>query len=549
VLQRIRTATLFLAVLAATTLTGCRSREHAQLPPAPVSSTPEDGGTVVRRLDSDVATLNPIFVSTAYEKQVLSYLFDALVEIDQEANVAPGAARAWKISPDGKTYTFELDPNSTFSDGTPVTASDVLFTLDKIHTDSAQLSGALEGIDPEKTIALDPSTVQVTFKEVHAGQLLAFNFAILPRHVYEKGDFKKDHTWTVVGNGPYVLQKRTAGQEILLSRRSDYKGQKPYLQYVLFKVISEPAVALNALKRDDIDEMEMSTEQWRQSSADKALTERVDLRRYYRLGYSFIPWNTRDPLLSDPRVRRALAACLDRKSIINHIYYGTARVITGPFTPDQWAYSPSVAPIEFDPDAARRKLVSLGWLDTDHDGILDHNGRKFEFEMLIPVAGKATADQAQVFQDGLKRAGVKLDLVPLDNTQFITRVSEGKFQSAILAWDLDLDPDVFSTFHSSQVPPHGQNFVWYSNPEIDQLIVKGRETLDQKQRTDIYHRIHEILAADQPYTWIVQESTKWGINRRVQNVTEGRALGPFYWDPGPRNWWIPVAQRVHPDPH
>jgi peptide/nickel transport system substrate-binding protein len=522
----------------------CGGSEHHVFPPQPQpvsyeNRSPEDGGTTVRRLETDVRTLNPILINNSSEKQVLSYLFDALVELDAQAHIVPGAASKWEISPDGKIYTFHLDPKGTFSDGRPVLASDVVFTLKKILSDSTQLSGAFEGLQLGETRAVDPSTVQVVFDHVRAGQLLAFNIPILPEHVYSVGDFHTAFTDKVVGNGPYKLVRRIAGSEIVLSRRPDYPGVKPHIDGVVLKIISDSTVAWNALRRGDIDEMELSSEQWRLAKDDAALQKQIDIRLFYRLGYNFIPWNDHDAVLSDKRVRRALAKCLDRTSIISHIYYGTARIITGPFTPDQWAYNPAVAPIEFDPQAARGELQAAGWIDRNKDGVLEKGDQQMRIEMLIPAGSRTTRDQAQIFQSALKSVGVRLDLVPVENAIFIQRVSEGKFQSAFLGWDLDLDPDLYSIFHSSQFPPKGSNFVYYSNPQVDQLIVEGRETLDQDERVKIYQQLHALFADDQPYTWIVQEATKWATSRRIQGARTGRGLGPFNWTPGPREWWIP----------
>ncbi|HVT01959.1 MAG TPA: ABC transporter substrate-binding protein [Thermoanaerobaculia bacterium] len=525
----------------------CSPPEHRQAPPPPDAAqfddrTPEDGGTVVLRLDTDIRSLNPVFINSVYEKEVASFLFDGLLELDQEGRVIPGIAKSWEISPDGKAYTFHLG-TSTFSDGTAVKAADVIFTLNHILHDSPELSGAFEGMQTAGTRAIDDQTVQVAFDKARAGQLLAFGTAILPEHIYSKGDFAKDYAFAVTGNGPYRLLRRTAGKEVVLQRRGDYPGKKPHLEYVMFKVIGDASVAWDALRRGDIDEMELNSEQWTRAQADAGFQREIDLRRFYKLGYNFIPWNTRNPILADKRVRQALSMCLDRKSIIQHVYGGTARVITGPFTPDQWAYNPEVPPVEFNPAAAKQLLSDAGWRDTDRDGVLDQNKLPLEIRMLVPSGSRTSIEQAQIFQDSLKQIGVKLDLEQLDNATLIGRVTQGKFEATFLSWDLDLDPDLYALFHTDQIPPHGQNWVFYSNPEVDALLVQGREAMDQKQRTVIYQKLHQILAADQPYTWVLQESVKWASNKRLRNVKESRALGPFFWVPGPRDWWIPTPFR------
>jgi len=118
------------------------------------------------------------------------------------------------------------------------------------------------------------------------------------------------------------------------------------------------------------------------------------------------------------------------------------------------------------------------------------------------------------------------------------QVRAGNFDSAWLGWELDADPDPHSLFHSSQFPPHGQNFVFYSNPEADRLIDSARRELNPSRRKDLYWRLHEVLAEDQPYTWTVQVSMKRGISKWLHGVSTSPGYGLFLWYPGEFDWWI-----------
>jgi ABC-type dipeptide transport system, periplasmic component len=482
---------------------------------------------------------------------VLSYLHDPLIDIDGDLHLIPALADKWDISPDGRTYTFYLNPKATFSDGSPVLASDVVFTLRKIvdpKSEAAQLAGLFVGLSTKDTVALDPHTVRIAFEKARASQLTAFNIPVLPEHVYGKGDFKNDHNDDVVGSGPYKLVSREPGKQILLERREDYWRRKPYLRRILFKVIGDANVAWSAMKIGDIDETLITSDQWKLEGEAPQVKRVMDIRRFYLLAYNFIAWNNLDPLLSDKRVRRALSMCLDRTALINNIYHGTARIITGPFTPDQWAYNPNVPAIQYDPVEAKKLFASAGWRDTDDDGVIDRDKKPYEIEFLIRSGNTASEQLAQIYQDALKGVGVNLKIAKVDGPTLFDRVVNGKYQATPLAWFLDIDPDPFTYFHSSQFPPVGQNFVHYSNAEADRLMVQGREEFDFKKRVGIYQRLHEILADDQPYTWTVQVSTKWAVNRRIRNVHEAKGLGLFLWYPGPLDWWIPISERTHERP-
>lgn len=527
------------------------SNERPLPPVAPTAedNKPQEGGTLVRRLDADVSSLNPILADSQYDRYVDHYLFAPLVELDANLQAIPGLAQSWDISKDGKVYTFHLNPDATFSDGSPVKASDILFTLKKIidpQTEAPQIAGFFEGVDLTTTRAIDDHTVAIGFREALAPQLVSFNnLMVVPEHVYAQGNFKDDFTVRAVGAGPYKLVRRVPGKEILLERRSEFWGTKPYIQRVLFKVITDDGTAWNAMKRGDIDETSISTDDWVFASRQPELQKFIDFRRFYTLNYNYIAWNTRDPLLSDSRVRRALAMCIDLQSIIENLYHGTARAMNGPFTPDQWAYNPQVPVIEYNPQQALHLLNSLGWLDVNHDGVLEKDRKPLKIEILTVAGGIASTQFAPLFQAELKKIGVKLVITPLDFSALIQRVLAGNYQSAYLNWNLDADPDPFSLFDSAQFPPRGQNFVFYSNPVADKLMEEGRSELDHSKRKAIYQQLHVILANDQPYTWTVQVSSKWAVNKRIRNVQESRGWGLFLWYPGEFGWWIPHNERTH----
>lgn len=529
---------------------GCRQREQPPTSTAVLAqddSQPRAGGTLYRRLQSDVASLNPILTLSRYDRMVVQYLFTPLIQFDENLKPIEGLANAWDVSPDGRRYTFHLNPRATFSDGKSVRASDVVFTLGKIVDPSAeavQIASGFEQLDMSQTKATDDKTVVIAFREALASQFTQFNnLLVLPEHVYAKGDFRKDFNDTAVGSGPYKLVRRVPSSEIVMQVRDDYWGTKPYIASVVFKVILNDATAWNAVKRGDIDETSIPSDVWMREQNDTSLKRKLDFLRYYGLAYNYIAWNSHKPLLADKRMRRALAMCLDIRSIISGLYGGSARAINGHFTPDQWAYNDGVPIIEYDIDGAKKALTSLGWFDRDGDGILDRGGKPLRFELIIMSGSAQGQSVAQLYQASLKQAGVAVDIAVLDFTSAFQRILAGNYDASYLSWDLEPDPDPYPLFHSSQTPPRGQNFVFYASKDADRLIEQGRRELDQSKREAIYHQLHALLANDQPYSWVTQPSEKWVVNRRVKGVKMGKGLGLFLWYPGETAWWLSDAPR------
>ena len=160
----------------------------------------------------------------------------------------------------------------------------------------------------------------------------------------------------------------------------------------------------------------------------------------------------------------------------------------------------------------------------------------------------ATTQFCQMVQAELKKVGLDAELVNLDFGTAVERLLAGNYEAAYLGLDLDTDPDPFNVLHSSQFPRRGQNFAYYSNPEVDRLIEAARGELDHSKRKKLYWKVHEIVAYDQPYTWTVQVSSKWGFNKRVRGVELARGLGLARWYPSVFSWWIPRELRVHDRP-
>ena len=535
------------------TLAACGRGERAAGPePFVDESSPRSGGILYRRLEIDITTLNPVLATSRYDRMVADYLFAPLIHLDVELRPIPGLADSWEIEDEGRLYRFKLNPKATWSDGRPVRASDVVFTLRKVvdpQSEALQIASGFELLDLTRTRAVGEQTVEVGFREGLASQLIQFNnLLVVPEHVYAAASFKTAFDeGKVVGSGPYTLVRRIPGKEVVVQKRKDFWGGKqPYLDTVWFKTLVSDSTAWNAAKIGEIDETMVPSDTWLREQNNPALRPRLQFLRFYGLAYNYIGWNARNPLFHDKRIRRALGMCLDTRSLITNLYGGTARAMNGHFIPEQWAYNPTVPILAFDPIAAKQTFTSLGWLDTNGDGIVDKDGKPFQFEMTITAGSSQALAIAQSFQATLKQVGVQMDVVTLDGAAAIQRILAGNYQATYLSWDLDADPDPFPLFHSSQFPPRGSNFVYYASAAADQLIEQGRRELDIDKRKEIYQKLHLLLAEDQPYTWVTQPSLKWVVSQRVHGVKISKGWGLFIWYPGQFDWWVsgPPGARV-----
>lgn len=505
-----------------------------------LSGEPQRGGTIVRRLESECKTLNWVLYTTQYENYVLRYLYDPLIDVDEKLEYTPVLAESFDISDDHLRITVHLRDDIHWHDGEPITSSDVKFTVDKIKDPAVPAlnkEGYFDKLDRLEVV--DDRTVVFVWKEPYAPSVYAITqIWPIPEHVYGEGDFLSNPANRApVGSGPFKFDEWKTSQYIKLVRNEEYHGKKAYLDAVIFRIIEDNAVALNAMRAGEIDEMRVTQIQWERQTNDADFLEKFNKHVYYVPSYNYLGWNCRSVWFNDARVRLAMTLLFDRESINAKIYSGFAKLVSGPFYVNSWAYDKSIEPHPYDPLRAKELLTEAGWIDTDNDGVREKDGVKFQFELLIISESNVAQQWAQLLQESCGKAGVAVNIRGLEGATFFDRVDSGEFDACALSWGLDLDPDIFDTFHSSMVPPKGLNHGFYSNATVDSLFEVGRVEFDQEKRAKIYHQIHRILHEEQPYTFVNAVPDKRPISKSIKGVVIS-PNGPFNFYPGANYWYI-----------
>ena len=524
-------------------LSSCGNREKKE--PAKTSLTgqavrPTRGGTVYRHLEADCRTLNWVLYTTAYENYVLRYLYDRLLDYDQNLEIIPVLAKDYEISKDHLSITVTLRDSLRWHDGVPITAEDVKFTVEKIldpTVAAVNKEGWFSRLD--RVEVLDDLTIEFRWKEPYAPSLHALTqLAPIPKHIYGEGDFNENPAnRSPVGSGPFKFEEWRTGQMISLVRNDDYYGEKAHLDRIIFKVIPDGSAALNALKTGELDEMRITQIQWETQTNDPDFLGRFDKTLYYVPQYNYLAWNCRSVWFKDKRVRRAMTMLFDRETIDKELYSGYAEIVTGPFYIKSWAYDPSIEPIPFDPEGAKKLLDEAGWIDGNNDGVREKDGAKFEFDFFIISGSETGRRYSELLQEQCRKAGVIVNIRQLEGATFFDKMFKGEYDATALAWRLENDPDVYDTFHSSQVPPIGLNHAFYSNPQVDSLLEAGRLEFDRAKRQAIYHQVHRLIHEDQPYTFVNSVPEKRPLNKRIGNVVLSPD-GPFDFHPGATYWYI-----------
>ena len=413
---------------------------------------------------------------------------------------------------------FRLRRGVRFHDGHPFDAGDVKFTYEAIMN-PRNISPRTSDYEPiERVDILDPYTVHVTYKRLYSPAINAWTMGILPEHLLNAAALATEMearqvSDTVrenfgmrdsqfnrhpVGTGPFRFVEWQGDEFIHLTRNTGYWERVPEYADYYFRVIPELLTQEVEFRSGAIDSYGVQPHQVARYKHEDAYQSFSSLG----LGYSYIGYNNRHPLFADTRVRRALGMALNIDEIITYLLYGEGERITGPYPRQTEWYDPSITPLGYDPEAAQALLAEAGW-QRNAEGWLEKDGQRFEFTLISNNGNLIRSNIMTIAQDAWKKIGVKCHTQVFEWAVFLKDfINTGSFDAVVLGWSMDIDPDLYQIFHSSQAGPQQLNFVGYANPEADELIVRIRREYDPARQRVLAHRLHRVIAEDQPYTFL-----------------------------------------------
>ena len=465
-----------------------------------------DASTLVMVIENSPTNLDPRVGLDASSERIDELIFDDLCTRDAHLNVKPGLADRWDV-PDPLTYVFHLHAGVRFHDGRPLTSRDVKWTFDsllqgKVRSTKAAAYHLVDHID-----APDDSTVVFHLKEPFA--TLLWNLAggavgIVP---YGSGDEISRHP---IGSGPFRFVSAEPDKEVIIERNDDYWGVKAHLPRVRFAVVPDSTTRALELRKGSADIAMTSL------AADTVLTlereSNVEVLRGPGTVLGYLAFNTREPILKDPRVRQAVAYAIDRTAIIHYLFRDFARPAYSLLPPESWAYNADVPQYDHNPDRARQLLEQAGYPAV--------NGVRFHLTMKTSI-DESPRLVAAVLQQQLREVGIVLDIRTFEFATFLSDVIRGAYDVHTLRWvGGNEDPDIFEyVFHSARFSPNGGNRTYYANPQVDVLIDQARREVDQNARKQIYAEIQRILADDLPYINLWYFDNVMVHTKRVQGLT------------------------------
>ncbi len=423
---------------------------------------------------------------------------------------------------------FQLRPNVKFHDGHTFDAHDVKFTYDAIM-DPRNLSPRVSSYEPVKQVlVIDPLTVQIVYKRLYSPAIGSWAMGILPEHLLNDAALKKEALKLAkdptsfsmrqsgfnrqpIGCGPFVFREWVSDQYIILDRFDDYWEGPPHYEKYVFRVIPDPLTQEMEFYAGTIDSYGVEPHQVKRLKDDPNFQSFSGTS----MGFSYIGYNLRRKPFDDRRVRQALSMAIDVNKIIEFVLYNQGERITGPFPKQTDFYNPHIAPVPYDPQGALKLLAEAGWTRNDQ-GWLEKDGQRLQFKLITNNGNDIRKAILAIAQDSWKQIGIDVRTDLVEWAVFIQeRVNKLDFDALVLGWSMPLDPDLYQIWHSSQTGYNQLNFVGFKNNQADDLIIKIRQEYNHAQLVEYCHRLHAIIAHEQPYTFLFVSRWTAILDKRI----------------------------------
>jgi peptide/nickel transport system substrate-binding protein len=485
---------------------------------------------------SEPSSLNPFrgYLATDFYFWAASYHLLTDFSID-DLSARPGLAEKVDVSPDGMTFTYHIRQGIKWSDGEPLTADDVAWTLNTYKSNHAYLpQGYLTLIDGEVEATDDYTVVfhSTMPTSLYTGKVPYLYDYILPQHIWSKFDKPKQYDNVSmykgtpvkemglptgeVGSGPFVIAEYKTGEFVRMVRNPYWSGPQPHVDELIYRIYKNEDAEAEALKAGEIDfgyfdsanifnslkgQPNIATMNGTIPSFDEIGMNTGSA--YQKAGNGYTPHGDGHPALQDPIVRRAIRMAIDSQTLVDKVLLGYGLPGTSIIPPvsvagARWEPTGDEV-IPFDIAGANKLLDDAGYKDTDGDGVreMPNGGRPLEFRYYVQTGDQNTIKVAPFVKSWLADVGIKADVTAMSSGRLGDEINAGTYDLFHWGWIPDPDPDsALSWFQCSERPPdgssYGNNDSYYCNPEYDKLYVAQRTALDVQERWKIVHQMQKM---------------------------------------------------------
>lgn len=526
------------------------------------AETEDEGNTLTVAISQEVDSFSPFRAIRVITTTLGRVQYDFLTNYDPDtAETVPALAEEWEHSEDGLTWTYHLR-ESTWSDGEPVTADDVVFTFTKMMEDEAAAyanGGLVEGF--ESVTAVDDRTVEIALSQPSAS-MEALDIPIAPEHIWQDVEdfesFNQDEEFPIVSNGPWILTGHEVNQAITLEANENYWRDRPGFDRLVFQTINDADAQVEALKAGEVDIVSgLTYPQFESLQSEENITvNQAQGKRFQAItinpgaeAQNGDPMGENHPALADPVVRQALVHTINREAIYEGPYGGygepNAGLIPSIFETFHWEPTEEEA-FAFDIDTANQLLDDAGYTMGD-DGIRvdPESGEPLSFVFNVHADNPQYVEMAGQMNEWAAQAGMELRVEPVAEVGDL--LDAGTYDILTTGWSTNPDPQYIMGINlCSGLPATGQDSLglsdaWYCNPEYDDLYVQQGQTLEVDARAELVHQMQKILHDDNVFVVLgysdLLEAYRNDTIEEGSIQTQPSETGIIYGQDGYWSWW------------
>ncbi len=499
---------------------------------------PQKGGTL-RVPVTQIGTWNPLLVKSTDVLNFMSLIFEGVAAFDENLRPMPALASSWEVSADGRLWIFSMRKNAKWHNGEPVTAEDVIFTIEALQ--SGLLNSFYQkhfyGNSNILEIGLrnnDPYTFFVRLAEPDANLASKMTFPVVSKGFFKSVEnmvnIKDDMSRLPVGTGPFMVESdyKYDGQSITLVRNGSWWGGETYIDKITAIVYPTNEDAREAFNNGEIDLVDtMATYVNVHSVPDS-----VNLYKFITNSYEFLGLNSSSPILDDINVRKAIAYAIDRKEIISKVYLNNAETVDVPIPPSHWLYNSAYRVYDFDAEKAGKLLKDAGWGDIDGDGVLDKlvNNQKVELNLKIITnrVNDFRRDALILIENHLEKVGFNVETEIVDLDVLVNEIiPEKAFDAILIGYHLDYALDVRFAFHSGEIGNGMNNFMGYASEELDSLLDAATRSIDENELKLNYEKLQQHMVRELPVISLYFRTGSLLVSRKVHGVGKNYQLGIY----------------------
>jgi peptide/nickel transport system substrate-binding protein len=467
--------------------------------------SPVRGGNLTFARTADPSSLDPSPVFDNEAIWTVLMMFDCLYTVTSDGRGSePWLVATHELASDGQTWTFKLKPDIKFSDGRPLEAADVQFTLERSSKGpNGYILAAVDSID-----APDSSTVVIHTKHPWGpllGDLSLYSNGILPKDF--RGMSSDEFFKQPVGTGPFVLDHWTKGQELKLVRNPHYwQAGKPYLDSITITSVPDDNTRVLQLRGGQADVIEFPPFS---AVTNLQQTSGLGVTLFPSTWVSYIAMNENKPQFADVHVRRAMSYAVDRDSIIKSVLFDHGKPANSFFSPSWGFYNPKTPYYNYDISKAKQEMASSAF----------PNG--FQAEYAITAGDSVNSAIAQIVQANVKQIGIDLSIRSYDTSALNALLHKGQYDIAPDYYTLDIgDPDENAPWCVDPVRGGTHSlYTWYRNEDVMKWGVEAEQTVDQQQRAKLYAQMQDQVASDAPFVELYYAPYIYAYSDSVMNFT------------------------------